>query len=68
MKNNAEISPKLSKLACLNPFLDLTGTLRVGGRLVNATNMSYDAKYPMILPKSDPNVESLIRAEHHMLE
>ena len=67
LKNNAEISPRLSKLACLNPFLDLTGTLRVGGRLANATNMSYDAKHPMILPKSDQNVESLIRAEHQKL-
>ena len=53
-----------STLASLCPFIDSTGLLRAGGRLSNATNLSFDYKYPKILPKDEKNVEALIREEH----
>jgi hypothetical protein len=37
--------------ACLNPFIDEQGLLRVGGRLSRAT-ISFDTKYPIIVPKN----------------
>ncbi|XP_055370715.1 uncharacterized protein LOC129605155 [Condylostylus longicornis] len=44
--------PKHSKIVSLSPFLDLKGILRVGGRLDNA-DISYNAKYPILLPGTD---------------
>lgn len=38
-------------LQTLAPFIDEQGVLRVGGRLSNATHMSYNARHKMILPK-----------------
>ena len=61
---NAEMRSKTSSLTALNPFVDSEGLLRAGGRLANATNLSYDTKYPKILPSSDPEVESLIISNH----
>lgn len=48
LKNGSSIS-KSSKLKDLNPFLDVNGILRVGGRPMNAS-ISYDEKHPIILP------------------
>lgn len=35
----------------MNPFLDIKGLFRVGGRL-NHSNLSYEQKHPIILPSS----------------
>lgn len=40
---------KRSSILKLNPFLDASGILRVGGRLRHA-NLSYNAKHPMLIP------------------
>lgn len=53
-----------SGLASLHPFLDKDGTMRVGGRLQNATNLPYDKKHPIILPKSCHFTNILIQNEH----
>ncbi|XP_011687493.1 PREDICTED: uncharacterized protein LOC105449810 [Wasmannia auropunctata] len=42
--------PRISKLKRLSPFLDSKGLLRVGGRLDRAP-LSYDERYPTILPR-----------------
>ncbi|KAL0853130.1 hypothetical protein ABMA27_012894 [Loxostege sticticalis] len=53
-----------SHMSSLHPFLDSNSILRVGGRLQNATNLAYDKKYPVILPKSNNIVYMLIKKEH----
>lgn len=40
-----------SALVSLDPFIDDTGLLRVGGRLPHA-EISYGQKYPILLPKN----------------
>ena len=57
-----EISRK-SSIYCLNPFLDAQGVIRVGSRLAHA-NLDDEAKFPAVLPKKDPFVDSLIRNAH----
>ncbi|XP_038106946.1 uncharacterized protein LOC119766462 [Culex quinquefasciatus] len=42
--------PGNSKLKTLFPFVDVDGTLRVGGRLQNS-NQPYDVRHPVIIPK-----------------
>ncbi|XP_062704253.1 uncharacterized protein LOC109622039 [Aedes albopictus] len=51
-------------LAALHPFLDSTGTIRVGGRLENS-DQPYDRKHPVILPKSH-RVTQLLVLELHL--
>ena len=58
-----EISEKSSPLAPHNPFMDKDGMLRVGSRLVHA-EMGEEARFPVLLPKKDENVKSLIRHVH----
>ncbi|XP_065370999.1 uncharacterized protein LOC135963153 [Calliphora vicina] len=41
-----------SKVLNLNPFLDEKGMIRVGGRLANAPNLTYNEKFPILLPSS----------------
>ncbi|XP_054706729.1 uncharacterized protein LOC129216539 [Uloborus diversus] len=50
LKKNESVARK-SKLKFLNPFLDKDSILRVGGRL-NNSNLNFDHKHPIILPKS----------------
>ena len=52
-----------SKLLSLNPFLDQTGIMRVGGRLTHA-DLSYDRRHPILLPKSNTLTRLLIENEH----
>ena len=59
-----ELCIQSSLLMSLNPFVDSAGLLRVGGRIANATHVSYELKHPAILPKSDENTKALIREEH----
>ena len=59
--NNSNL-PKNSPLRKLNPFLDMKGLLRVGGRLSRST-FSYDTKHPIIMPNS--RVAEVILQEMH---
>ncbi|XP_018359963.1 PREDICTED: uncharacterized protein LOC108759145 [Trachymyrmex cornetzi] len=54
---------KTSKILSLNPFLDRNGLLRVGGRLRNS-DISYEAKHPILLPKDHMITKLIIRDEH----
>ena len=56
-----------TNLVSLNPFLDETTSLRVGGRIRNSLTLSYDAMFPRILPGYDEDVKSLIRYTHEKL-
>ena len=53
-----------SHLKGLNPFLDESGILRVGGRLENAP-IGYNEKHPIILP-TNAHITSLIIQEAHL--
>lgn len=53
-----------SKILNLNPFVDGEGVLRVGGRLA-ATDLPYDTKHPIILPK-DCRLTRLIIEDVHL--
>jgi Integrase zinc binding domain len=57
-------SPSQSKLACLNPFVDEDGLIRANSRLAYADYLPYDAKYPVILPRS-AWVTKLIVGDYH---
>ena len=46
-----ETVTKHSRLYRLNPFLDKQGIIRVGGR-VRSSELSFQAKYPVVLPSS----------------
>ena len=63
-KEPPSLNPKNPDLTILNPFVDGCGLLRAGGRLGNATNLTYDAKFPMILPAKGEVIDSLVRHEH----
>ena len=63
-KDPPSLNPKNPDLTILNPFVDGCGLLRAGGRLGNATNLSYDAKFPIILPAKGDDIDSLVRYEH----
>ncbi|XP_036344475.1 uncharacterized protein LOC118753713 [Rhagoletis pomonella] len=52
-----------SKISSLNPFLDNTGLIRVGGRLQNAA-LSFNAKHPIVLPRHHPLTNSIIEHFH----
>lgn len=47
----------------LNPFLDDSGLIRVGGRLRNAS-LSYGARHPLLLPKDGHLVRLLVTDRH----
>ncbi|XP_015437897.1 PREDICTED: uncharacterized protein LOC107193036 [Dufourea novaeangliae] len=53
-----------SKLLLLRPFLDDKGILRVGGRLQNS-NLPYEQKHPILLPKNNHITDLIIRKTHH---
>ena len=52
-----------SRILSLNPFLDKSEVLRVGGRQENA-KLSFDNRHPVILPANHQLVKLLIRTEH----
>lgn len=54
---------KSSNLLHLNPFLDSERLIRVGGRLSNS-NLSYDNKYPILLPKKHSLTKLIVRDLH----
>ncbi|UYV74036.1 hypothetical protein LAZ67_11001902 [Cordylochernes scorpioides] len=47
--NQSKVLPTNSKLLSLNPFIDSSGILRVGGRL-RKSNLQFNEKHPIILP------------------
>ncbi|XP_054727158.1 uncharacterized protein LOC129236895 [Anastrepha obliqua] len=55
-----------SNLRSLNPFLDATGLIRVGGRLQNA-DLSFNARHPIVLPKHHPLTNGIIKYFHQKL-
>ncbi|XP_043068883.1 uncharacterized protein [Drosophila bipectinata] len=54
---------KGSSINSLSPFLDQNGILRVGGRL-EAANISFDSKHPILLPYND-SVGKMILVQIH---
>ncbi|XP_050296650.1 uncharacterized protein LOC126736367 [Anthonomus grandis grandis] len=54
---------KRSKLKALAPFLDPDGILRVGGRL-KFSDLNYDQKHQILLPKKHKFTSLLIHSEH----
>ena len=57
---------KGSKLVHLNPFLD-EGILKVGGRLTHS-DLSYDEKHPILLPRNHSITRMIIVDAHLMLK
>ncbi|XP_055633596.1 uncharacterized protein LOC129773944 [Toxorhynchites rutilus septentrionalis] len=55
---------KCSQLRKLSPFIDANGVLRIDGRLSNASHTTYDAKFPVILPKDHRFTELLVEWYH----
>ncbi|XP_076661131.1 uncharacterized protein LOC143365016 [Halictus rubicundus] len=62
LKSKAGLNPK-SKLLSLNPFIDEQGILRVGGRL-QYSDLEYNTKHPILLPKSHHITDLIIRDIH----
>ncbi|XP_043496470.1 uncharacterized protein LOC122520475 [Polistes fuscatus] len=54
---------KTTRLAALNPIIDETGLIRVGGRLRNA-NLPFQEKCPILLPSRHHVTDLLIRRFH----
>ena len=63
VKNNQNLSSS-SQLISFNPFLDDDGALRSNSRLANAEFLTYDVKYPIILPRKDWVTKLIIRSYH----
>ncbi|UYV82191.1 hypothetical protein LAZ67_21001303 [Cordylochernes scorpioides] len=55
--------PTNSRLLSLNPFIDESGLLRVGGRLRHS-NLQFDEKHPIILPRDHFITELIVRQCH----
>ncbi|XP_043263201.1 uncharacterized protein LOC122403641 [Colletes gigas] len=55
--------PKSSTLRSLNPFLDETGLIRVGGRLKEA-QLPFNQRHPVILPSKHHLTKLLVAHEH----
>ena len=62
LTKNQEIN-RTSSILKLNPFLDQNGLLRLGGRL-QESNLSYDEKHPVILPKKSYITKRIIWQVH----
>ena len=57
---------KKSRLTSTNPFICTDFLVRVGSRIQNAT-VSFDQKFPILLPPKCEHVRSLVRHEHVLL-
>ena len=55
---------KSSPLRKLDPFLDEKGVLRVGGRIKQGM-LAFELKHPIILPKSHPITNGLVKHLHN---
>jgi hypothetical protein len=56
--------PISSKILGLRPTIDEDGLMRSQGRLENAELLSYDARYPVILPRKSPATTLIIKHHH----
>ncbi|GFY26557.1 integrase catalytic domain-containing protein [Trichonephila clavipes] len=65
LKGNQSLSCR-SKILSLNPFLDCSNILRVGGRLRHA-NLAYGHKHPILLPKRHILTDLIVRHYHEIL-
>ncbi|GIX87495.1 reverse transcriptase [Caerostris darwini] len=65
LKRNQALSCR-SKVLSLNPFLDNSGILRVGGRLRHA-NIAYGHKHPILLSKRHILIDIIVRHYHEIL-
>ncbi|XP_066917226.1 uncharacterized protein [Clytia hemisphaerica] len=52
-----------SPISSLNPFIDESGVLRVGGRL-RRSNLDFKLRHPILLPKNHELSESIVRWCH----
>lgn len=62
LQRHSQIDNK-STLLCLSPFLDAQGIIRVGGRL-QQSDLSWEQRFPIILPSKHKFTKLLIRYEH----
>ena len=62
-----EFGDRQSNLTNLNPFLDGDLIMRSGSRIEKA-DAQFDLRFPIILPPKSPEVLSLIRHEHEIME
>ncbi|CAG4984341.1 unnamed protein product [Colias eurytheme] len=65
LSNGLPLSKK-STILSLNPVLDSTGLLRVGGRLKNS-NINPEMKYPIIIPPQSKLAELIIDESHELV-
>ena len=63
-RNQKSVIKRISSLFRLDPFIDGHGLLRVGGRISKSTELSEDAKHPIILPKKSHVTSLIIRHTH----
>ena len=61
--SRGHVAPKSKSLRPHNPFIDPTGLLRVGSRLIHA-NIAVEQKFPIILPPKDDVTISIARSNH----
>ena len=57
--------PERHRLACLSPFIDKEGILRVGGRLLHS-QLPFDVKCPVLLPPNH-RISTLVLRHYHEL-
>ena len=53
-----------SKILPLNPRIDENGLTRSGGRLENVDYLSFDVKYPIILPRTNWITKLIVNYYH----
>ncbi|XP_067205397.1 uncharacterized protein [Linepithema humile] len=58
-----ETIPTSSKILSLSPFMDERRLIRVGGRLKNS-ELSFDARHPILLPSNHDLTKRIIMREH----
>jgi len=56
--------PHNSKLVVLNPRLDEDGLMRSNSRLANVENLSFNARYPIILPRKSYVTRLIVKHAH----
>jgi len=62
------IVKKTSSLHSLNPFLDMEGILRVGGRLSRSKTEEFNIVHPVILPKTSDVTWMIVRQCHEQVQ
>ena len=63
-RSRRELAVRKSSLTPINPFVDERGVIRCGGRLENAHDLSWEEKFPAVLPHSSSMVVDLVRGFH----